>query len=1206
MFGIMSPRLLFTAGAAALLAVLLLFPSSQSEAQVGRTLTLDISPKTVQEGGEVDVTVTISPPVTETVYLQVGDGWGGPGYASYCEGDYSLLINRGTDLVVTPSKGLNSSSTANVVTFKYKAERDDRVEDEHGAGWTGEKVPVSVSAELDPPSTARTGSNIVTFTITDAASSTPVGPRCQAPPPSPTATPVTPPQNPPPQNPPPQNNPPQNPPPQNNPPQNPPPQNNPPTQNQPPATNNPPALTGDTAISHAENDTSPVAAYTATDPEGSQITWSLSGSDGADFSIIRGDLTFNAGPDYEDPTDTDGDNVYHVTVKASDGVNTATLPVTVTVTDVNEAPRFPGNTTTRSVTDGAGAGANVGAPVEATDPEGDALTYSLGGTDAASFDITSSTGQLTTRAALDNSSYSVTVSVTDGKNASGNSDTTTDDTIDVTITVTGDGSSATSSQTTRLKAIPRQFVPINGGARRLLLSDHFSDSDDGYPPYQVTISDSAIATVVVSEGRLAITPKGIGVATTTLTVSDTPGIREVFKTIVYRPVVPRTNTETVHIVDPEVETTLTSRYGRLSVTFPSGAKDQFYQVAIDALSNECGAQSPVGERRMCVLVDLFDLGAESMEENLDVAATLTVSLDQQQYDAVQTDMASGSFKVWKGHGPTDSSWARIPQCENPRGSSECFSVIPRANGGKITVFNIMAFSQFDAGLPPRQQTPQPPSIKPPVGGSGSGNASRGDDSDSRHSSGPTLRVMGPARMDYPENDTGPVARYTIEESDVEGVVWSVYGDRKSFTISSDGVLSFRSPPDYEDPSGIEGNTYWAQIYAEAIDSSVRNDVLNVYVTVTQVNELGAISGDVELSAPENHAGAIARYKVDDPERGVITWTLSGPDALSFEIDSKGSLSPAGILDFEAPSSSALSNVHTLTITATDNGRPELSAQIDVTVTVDDVNEAPVAAALPSVDLTTEQVPWTLGLGKFFTDPDGDSLTYGIAGETGTGVAEAVIEDGTLSIAPVGGGTVSFEIAATDPGGLRAASAVSVSVTDTTPVATPAPAKVTEPAPTATPVPAKATEPAPTEPSAPVILLAAAEPTPAHVPLSERRYRNMTQQPDGVSKMIVAFAVETVESQPPELALPPLEATPVPAPVSPAKVVDDAAALQGQPQTPVSVHEAGGGLSLWVTVLLILAGLAVAGYAVRTIVIHRVSQSIWQGLSQMRHGLLPTT
>ena len=966
-----------------------------------------------------------------------------------------------------------------------------------------------------------------------------------------------------------------------------PPQNNPPS-------NQPPTLTGDTTLAYAENATGPVATYTTTDPENGQIVWSLSGTDGADFSIIRGDLSFNAGPDFEDPADADKDNVYHVTVEASDGTNTVTLVVTVTVTNVNERPQFAGSSTARSAADGTGTGENIGAPVQATDPEGDALAYSLSGSDASSFIIATSTGQLTTKSALDRaskSSYSVTVSASDGKDADGNADAATDDAIDVTITVTSDGSRATSSRTTLLQSIPRQFVPINGGDREILLSDHFSDSDDGYPPYQVTISDTNIATVEVSEGYLGITPQGIGVATTTLTVSDTPGIREEFKTIVYRPVLPRTNTETVHIVDPEVETTLTSSDGSLSVAFPTGAKDQFFQAAIDALSNDCGGQSPIGERHLCVLVDLFDLGAESIEESLDSDATLSVTLDQRQYDAVQAGLDSDSFTMWKGHGPSDSSWDQTPQCAEPRGSSECYSLTQTSNGGKITVFNITAFSRFDAGLVLPDPAPQPPSKpSPPTtppdssGGSSSGGASRIDDSHSMYSSGPTLRILGPVSLDYPENGTDAVAKYTIEDSDVEEVIWSVYGERRPFTISSDGVLSFRSPPDYENLSTLEGDTYWVQVHAEVVGSPGRDDVLNSYVTVTQVNELGAISGDSEVALSENHTGAIAQYEVDDPERGVITWSLTGPDAHGYEIDSEGTLSPVGALDFEAPSSSARTNLHTLTITATDDGEPELSAQVDITVTVGDVNEAPVASLLPEINLTAGQTPLTLDLGEFFTDPDGDSLTFGISGESNADVAVATVDGNTLSIAPVGGGSMSLEVGASDPDGLRAASALNVSVNDPPkPDLSPVPAKVNEPVPPRTPEPASA--------------------GPLMSPLSERRYRNLTQQSDGVSKVVVGFAIEPVESHQPELALPPLELTPGPA----GSLRDDESATEGKSESetalPMEAGESGWRLSLWVMVLLSLLGLAWAGYAVRLVVIHRVSLSISQELSRLRHRLL---
>ena len=98
----------------------------------------------------------------------------------------------------------------------------------------------------------------------------------------------------------------------------------------------------------------------------------------------------------------------------------------------NAAPVFTdGTDTTRTIAENSDAGVNIGTTVAATDADDDTLTYSLGGTDASSFDIDSSSGQLLTRAALDfetQSSYSVTVSASDGNDGSAS--------ITVTITVT--------------------------------------------------------------------------------------------------------------------------------------------------------------------------------------------------------------------------------------------------------------------------------------------------------------------------------------------------------------------------------------------------------------------------------------------------------------------------------------------------------------------------------------------------------------------------------------------------------------------------------------------------------------------------------------------------------------------------------------------------------------------------------------------------
>ncbi len=100
---------------------------------------------------------------------------------------------------------------------------------------------------------------------------------------------------------------------------------------------------------------------------------------------------------------------------------------------VNQPPSFDeGDSADRSVAENSDAGTNVGEPVKATDPDKNAITYSLGGADSSLFEIGSSTGQITLGdgTTLDfetTESYAVRV---DARDPSGGRDS-----IDVTISV---------------------------------------------------------------------------------------------------------------------------------------------------------------------------------------------------------------------------------------------------------------------------------------------------------------------------------------------------------------------------------------------------------------------------------------------------------------------------------------------------------------------------------------------------------------------------------------------------------------------------------------------------------------------------------------------------------------------------------------------------------------------------------------------------
>ena len=101
----------------------------------------------------------------------------------------------------------------------------------------------------------------------------------------------------------------------------------------------PAEIAGSSSIDFAENESSPVAAFSAHDHDRRAIRWSLSGRDEDRFTIRGGVLRFRKRPDYEEPhsalegASLADRNVYRVTVEVSGG----THDVAVTVMDVDEA-----------------------------------------------------------------------------------------------------------------------------------------------------------------------------------------------------------------------------------------------------------------------------------------------------------------------------------------------------------------------------------------------------------------------------------------------------------------------------------------------------------------------------------------------------------------------------------------------------------------------------------------------------------------------------------------------------------------------------------------------------------------------------------------------------------------------------------------------------------------------------------------------------
>jgi hypothetical protein len=183
-------------------------------------------------------------------------------------------------------------------------------------------------------------------------------------------------------------------------------------------TDHAPILTGTTTININENEVD-ISTLVASDADGDALTYEITGGADQDLFTINastGILSFKAGPDYEDPSDSGGDNLYDVEISVSDGINTTTQALVVSVGDLNDrGPVILNLASSVSVTENQTSVITI----SASDADNDTLTYTLSGTDASSFSINSSSGVITFNSAPDyetKSSYSITLTVSDGSN----------------------------------------------------------------------------------------------------------------------------------------------------------------------------------------------------------------------------------------------------------------------------------------------------------------------------------------------------------------------------------------------------------------------------------------------------------------------------------------------------------------------------------------------------------------------------------------------------------------------------------------------------------------------------------------------------------------------------------------------------------------------------------------------------------------------
>lgn len=279
-----------------------------------------------------------------------------------------------------------------------------------------------------------------------------------------------------------------------------------------------PSLPATATASFAENTATVTAAYTAVATEANTVTYSLGGADAALFNIdtATGVVTFKASPNFEAPADAGVNNVYDLAITATDAAgNVSSQAVAITVTNVNEAPSL----TSGAVASFAENATGTVYTATATDPDaGTTLTYALAGTDAALFNINSSTGAVTFvtspnfEASADtgtNNVYDITVTASDG--------TLTTAAQAVAITVTNVNEAPTSTAVTPTTAAVNQAYSFNA-------SGNFSDVDAGNVFAYGATGLPAGLSIGASTGIISGTATATGTSSVTVTATDSGGL----------------------------------------------------------------------------------------------------------------------------------------------------------------------------------------------------------------------------------------------------------------------------------------------------------------------------------------------------------------------------------------------------------------------------------------------------------------------------------------------------------------------------------------------------------------------------------------------------------------------------------------------------------------------------------------------------------
>ena len=201
---------------------------------------------------------------------------------------------------------------------------------------------------------------------------------------------------------------------------------------------------------------------------------------------------------------------------------------------------------------------------------------------------------------------------------------------------------------------------------------------------------------------------------------------------------------------------------------------------------------------------------------------------------------------------------------------------------------------------------------------------------------------------------------TVTASDADGDILTFNVSGSELEITSAGILTFVSAPDYE--------TKTSYIATVSVSDGTNSTTQDITVNVTNLNDNSPVfTSDANFSADENQT-SIGTLTATDADGDTITYSISGTDSESVSINSS-----SGVLTFNSAPNYESKTSYSIVASASD-GVNETNQNI--TITINNINEAP--AFTSSTSFSADENQTAIGT-VTATDADGDGIVYSISG-----------------------------------------------------------------------------------------------------------------------------------------------------------------------------------------------------------------------------------